>query len=369
MTVRVLALIGEEDGCALWRVLQPFTELQRIGYQSAEWGYRNDGRLGNIAHLFDAVILPRLHWPLEEQANGDKFLGALRNAGLATIYEVDDDMFSDDFYRRLIHIHGKGFREAGEIRDSILHTVRRVDGVTVSSQRMATIVRKYTDRPVEVVENAIDWQWFTAVQKQARRTVRGLTIGWAGGIRPDSDVEQMAMAWGRIAKKHPHVTFVVMGHQPDVIKEQVPPERIKSIKWLPIHAYPMGLVNIDIGCCPLTDTPFNRAKTWIKALEYGASGAAVVCSPTVYGRLIEHGYDGYVARNADEWTDALDALVSSANHRQHIVQRLRNKILKHHTLATNVLKWPVAWTRIVEDFRIRRPSALFVPVRPELVTA
>jgi glycosyltransferase involved in cell wall biosynthesis len=236
-----------------------------------------------------------------------------------------------------------------------------VDGVTVSSQRMATIVRRYTERPVEVVENAIDLEWFTAVQRQARRDIKGLTIGWAGGIRPDSDVEQMAIAWGNIARKYPHVTFVVMGHQPEVIKEQVPAERLKSLDWMPIHSYPMGMVNIDIGCCPLTDTAFNRAKTWIKALEYGASGAAVVASPTVYGNIIECGVDGYIARSVDEWTAALDVLIGNANHRQHITQRLQSKIEKHYTLAGNVLRWPVAWTRIVEDFRERRRGRVLIP--------
>jgi hypothetical protein len=50
-------------GCELWRSLQPVKELQRQGYPMIEWGYRNDGRLANIAHLFDAIVLQRLSWP------------------------------------------------------------------------------------------------------------------------------------------------------------------------------------------------------------------------------------------------------------------------------------------------------------------
>ena len=366
VATKVLALVGEKDGCALWRVLQPFAELQRRGYP-AEWGFRDDDRLGLIAHRFDAVILPRLHWPIEERANGDRFLQALRNAGIAVIYEVDDDMFSDDFHRRLHEVHDKSMREADEIRASILHTVRGVDGVTVSSQRMATIVRRYTNRPVEVVPNAIDLRWFRAVQAQAIREVKGLTIGWAGGIRPDSDVEQMAEAWERIAAEFPHVTFVVMGHQAGVIYDKVPADRIQPIEWAPIEAYPMGMVNIDIGCCPLVDTPFNRAKTYIKALEYGASGAAVVASPTVYGQIIEHGRDGFIARTATEWYEALRQLVISANKRQRMVQRLQNRIERDHALEQTVLRWPAAWTRIVEDFRARRQ--ILVPTWAEELIA
>ena len=61
---RVLALTGDMDGCTLWRVLMPFTELQRQGYKGIEWGPRDDDRLAAVVHNFDAVILPRLHWPM-----------------------------------------------------------------------------------------------------------------------------------------------------------------------------------------------------------------------------------------------------------------------------------------------------------------
>lgn len=357
---KVLALVGEMDGCALWRVLQPFAELQRQGYV-AEWGYRDDSRLGQIAHLFDAVIMPRLHWPVEEQERGNRFMAALHNAGLAVIYEVDDDMLSADFHRRLVEVHGKEMREADEIRDSILHTMTNADGVTVSSQRLATLVRQHTDRPVEVVPNFMDLDWFQGVQAEHEREVDGLTIGWAGGIRPDRDVEQMAIAWGRIAKRHPDVTFVIMGHVADVIGEHVPAERLVKLPWMAIEEYPAGMANIDIGCCPLTNTPFNRSKTYIKAMEYAASGAAVVASPTVYGQIIEHDHDGFIARSADEWDLALGKLVSSNNIRKRMAQRLLDKVQRRHSLQKEAWRWPLAWTRIVEDFRERRKHRVMVP--------
>jgi glycosyltransferase involved in cell wall biosynthesis len=172
----------------------------------------------------------------------------------------------------------------------------------------------------------------------------------------------MAVAWGRIARRFPHVTFVVMGHHAPAIYDQVPHDRIAMIDWLPIHQYPAGMVNIDIGCCPLADTPFNRAKTYIKALEYAASGAAVVASPTVYGQLLQHGKDGYICRTADEWEEALAALITSANRRKRLAYALLQKVMGHHSLAGNVWRWPAAWAEIIRDFqeRRRRP-ALVVP--------
>ena len=47
-----------------------------------------------------------------------------------------------------------------------------------------------------VVPNAIDVPWFRRVLRGAQRRTDGMTIGWAGGIRPDRDLAEMAQAWG-----------------------------------------------------------------------------------------------------------------------------------------------------------------------------
>jgi len=351
---RVLALVGELDGCHLWRILQPFTELQKQGY-TAEWGYRDDDRLGKIVHRFDAVILPRLHWPPEEKANADRWFDALHDAGKAIIYEVDDDLMSDDLVRRLVVLHQHSQRTAEQIRSAVLYTMGRADGVTVSSQRLATIVRSYTDKPVAVVPNYIDLPWFQAVQAQAERKVDSLCIGWAGGLRPDADVEMMAQAWQRTCERFPQVTFLVQGHQAAAITERIPESRRVAVDWLPIHAYPIGLKNIDIGCCPLTNTPFNRAKTPIKSMEYAASGAAVVASPIIYSQIIHDGLDGYLCESVDQWETALATLVQSADVRQRLAQRLLTNVKKSHTLQKNVWRWPYAWSQIVDDYHRRQP--------------
>lgn len=352
--VRVLALVGEQDGCALWRVLLPFSELQRQGYQGIEWGLRDDNRLGALAHRFDAVILPRLHWPPDERAKADKWFDALHRAGMSILYELDDDLFSDDFERRLVQLHGYVAEEAKERRGCIMHTIQRCDGVTVSSQRVATMLRQYLDVPIRVVPNYIDLRWFQKVQKDAVRKVDGLTIGWAGGIRPDSDVAMMAQAWREIARKYPHVTFVIQGHHAKTFYEQVPNERIAMLDWMPIHSYPAGLKNVDIGCCPLSNTPFNRAKTYIKAMEYAASGAAVVASPTVYGQIIEHGVDGYLAETVDGWIEHLSRLVEDYTHRKQLSKALLAKVRREHTLEKNAWRWVEAWDTLVADHRARQ---------------
>lgn len=355
--VNVLALVGEMDGCSLWRILLPFSELQRQGFKGIEWGHREDNRLAQYAHMFDAVILPRLHWPVEERLKAAQWFRALRNAGISIIYEMDDDLFSEDFERRLVDHKDYSPETARERRGCILHTIQQCDGMTVSSQRLATMAAQHVDIPIQVVPNYIDLRWFQTIQRKAARQVPGLTIGWAGGARPDDDLEMMAEAWAVIAEKYPQVTFVVQGYHPKAIYDRVPHDRIAMIEWLPIDGYPAGMKNIDIGCCPLSDTKFNRAKTYIKAMEFAAGSAPVVASPTVYNQIIDHGVNGYIAESVEDWVEYLSHLVEDYRHRRSIAKALLAKVRKHHSLENQAWRWIYAWDELVGQAKAARKPA------------
>jgi glycosyltransferase involved in cell wall biosynthesis len=360
-------------GCELWRVAFPFAELQRQGYgrrpgfaqSGAEWVWKDDQRLESlvdvIASWYQAVLLPRLSWA--DHRIGARFINALHRAGLAVIYEVDDDLFSPEISKRIQRTMEPDLtlEELERKRLDRLAALRLCDGVTVSSPRLATVIRSLYDGPVVVVENAIDTRWFRAVVKHAKREVPGLTIGWAGGARPDSDLAPMAEAWGRVAAARPEVTFVVAGFQPDIIGEYVSPERVKRLAWLPVEAYPLNLAQLDIACCAVADEPFSRCKTPIKAWESTLAGSAVVATPTLYGRTIEHGVDGLLAETADEWETALLALVDDPAYRRQLRKAQRRRIAERHSLERNAWKWPSAWAQIVTAYRENRS-------RPRLLT-
>jgi glycosyltransferase involved in cell wall biosynthesis len=352
---KTLTMIEDMDGCALWRVLNPIAELQRQGYRDIEWDSHKNPLVSYVFHeawwrdhAYDAVILPRKHWKTDDQWMADRWFNSLHNAGISVIYEIDDDLFSEDFEERLVTTKGYTAKKARARRGDIMDTVRQCDGMTVSSQRLATMARQYVDMPIRVVPNYIDLRWFKRVQKAGQRdqNLTGLTIGWAGGARPDEDVEQMATAWGILAEKYPKVTFVIMGYFPEVFYKHVPEERIATIE----------------------NTTFNRAKTYIKAMEYAASGAAVVASPTVYGQLIEHGKDGYIAESVEDWVEYLSALIESYRHRHDMSKALLAKVRKYHSLEGQAWRWVHAWTELVEEHR-RKQTKILLPVGVSLVGA
>lgn len=351
----VLALVGrEKTGPDLWRVLQPITALEKRGYPCG-WDVRDNGLIGTIAPMFDAYLLPRISWPPEQRKLAEGWFASIRRAGKLAIYDADDDVFTAAETHRRVELgwtEGKTPEQLDAERFERIWCMQQCDGVTVSTQRLATIVRSFTSKPVCVVPNAIDLPWFREIVRKTPRQIPGLTIGWAGGRRHDRDVEQMAEAWGRVAGRYPSVRFVVQGWVPPVILEHVGRDRLAILPWMSLERYPAGLAQVDIACCAVADTPFNRAKSQIKAMEAAAAGSAVVASP-FYAGLVDNGSSGFIAESAGEWEDALAQLVEQHATRKMMARRLLRTVQKRHTLAGNLWRWPAAWSQIAEAARGR----------------
>jgi hypothetical protein len=89
-------------------------------------------------------------------------------------------------------------------------------------------------------------------------------------------------------------------------------------------------------------------------MEYGAAGAAVVASPTLYAGLVDHGYSGFIADSVGEWEDGLSVLIESNATRRMMATRLLKTVEKRHSLAGNLWRWPAAWSAIQESANERR---------------
>lgn len=360
---RVLTLVGSMNGSTMWRTLQPCAELQAQGY-CAEWALNEDGGVmaAIAAKRIEAVVLARLSWADDQLGFADAFIDMFHRAGIAVFYEADDDqwMAIDE------HLTDEQDRHMLAVDQASVHTLRRCDGVTVSTQRLATIVRTLTDKPVAVVPNLIDLRWFRAVQAEAVRVAPGLTIGWYGSKRLDVDLEPLGRAWEAIARRYPKVRFVIAGHVSPVIAERVPADRLTVIPYLPLEYYPLGLVNIDIGCCSVANNRFNRAKSIIKALEYGARGrTAVVATPTLYREIIRDNDTGYLAQTADEWEAALSRLVEDGRLRRALARRLGRAVEERYSLQLHATKWLSAWDWLLSQYRERqaRKVEIWTPSR------
>lgn len=336
--MRIVALTDKPDSAyGWWRVARPLTALAKHGVDTEiGWLTKDDKPTASIKDSI--VILQRVLLKDGLLEYAETFIQSLRNEGAKHIvYELDDDSFSlyyVQYLRESGRIAPASIMSVNKERDRVRYLMGLCDSVTVTTHKLAQLVRSYIqNKQVWVLPNLIDANWYLQ-HKEPLPDDEYVRIGWAGGLRPAADFMPMAEAWANIAEQYPQVRFVVAGYQPEEIYSRVDLDKIERRVWAPLTGWPTNM-QVDIGCCALAPTNFNLYKSPIKWMEFTLSGAAVICSETMYGQHITDDEAIIIPHNTDSWTSALEALVDSASERAAYRESAVDSVLNKHNLAMN----------------------------------
>ncbi len=104
----------------------------------------------------------------------------------------------------------------------------------------------------------------------------------------------------------------------------------------------------DIGLAPLTDTPFNGAKSSIKALDYAALGMLTLASDmSVYRGSLADGPGGLLLPNiADAWYAAISRLIRNPLLRHRLSNGAHEAYARQHTLAAQAALRRELWHQL-----------------------
>lgn len=165
-------------------------------------------------------------------------------------------------------------------------------------------------------------------------------VGWAGTLAVHKDdLSVTSGAIGQVMRNNPDWQFRVVGEAKGVRSELALPDEPQETGWLEVQDYPDHVAKIGIGIAPLADTRFNRSKSWLKALEYGALGVPFVASRMPeYERL----GIGMLADNRRQWQGMLSALIKDPI-RQDDMRLAGRAAARQWTYEGNVHKWAEVW--------------------------
>jgi SAM-dependent methyltransferase len=109
-------------------------------------------------------------------------------------------------------------------------------------------------------------------------------------------------------------------------------------------AYMALLGGCEFSLMPLSDNPFNRAKSDLKFIEAGACRVAALASPIVYCDSIEDGRTGVLFRDAEELGAQLMQMIETPALAQAIGDAARNYVMRERMLAYQTAD-RIAWYR------------------------
>jgi glycosyltransferase involved in cell wall biosynthesis len=181
--------------------------------------------------------------------------------------------------------------------------------VTVSTDYLADRISTFVRCPIVVIPNTIDVARFTPVQHTDTTLP---VVGWIGSTNHrSSDLEVIA---GIMKPLYDNNEILLMhagyhhGAPSMASKWKVAEEAVERLRAVDPEQYP-SLLKMEVGVAPLSDMPFNHAKSDIKTLEYSASGIPWVASDLpAYRKLHEDWGLGRVAKKPKQWLSHLRTL-------------------------------------------------------------
>jgi glycosyltransferase involved in cell wall biosynthesis len=349
---------GSPSPCAYIRLLQPL-DHPSIGGSFAI-------TLADAETVFDyeADIIVTQRHAVPDVETADRLAAHVRRSGAKLLFDLDDDLLSVP----------PGHPDAEQLRPRA-KVVRRMlavaDEVWVPTQGLAD--RLSAIRPdAIVIENRLDERIWVSPEVQAPYWDDPVRILCMGTSTNDGDFALIEPVLARL--KAEYADRIVI----DVLGMTRPRDLAPGLNRIGAsphgtRSYP-GFVNWlngvrpawHIGLAPLLDTPFNRCKSPVKAMDYAAIGLVTLASDTpAYRGSIADGPAGQLVTNAPAaWHAALDWLIRDQTLRRSIAARARQAFAAQGTLLSEAEPRRAAWTSLLPaaSTRLRDgPPALTIP--------
>lgn len=235
------------------------------------------------------------------------------------VYEIDDDIYTInpanwnafELFRR------------GDIRDAITHGAQVADLITVTNEYLAGVMREQSgNENIAVLPNHVPG-WVLDIE---RPPLPRPAIGWQGGASHGLDIGLIADPVRRFLKRFPGWDLRLCGtdYRPTFRADA---DRMSYVPWVRVFDDPRGFyetMNFDIGLAPLLDDPFNRSKSFIKALEFNALGIPVLASDVEpYRGYVKDGVNGFLIRYDHEWLKRMSELAADDALRARMSEQSR----------------------------------------------
>jgi len=183
---------------------------------------------------------------------------------------------------------------------------------------------------VIVITGPIDTERYVPRQSQ-KSDSSNIVVGWIGSPQAAPYVRILENALRILSQKYPRLVVELIGAG-ELKMEGVP----VVIKRWDFESEVKDLHNFDIGIMPLPDNEWARGKGGYKLLQYMACGIPCVASPVgVNTEIIQDGFNGFLARNEEEWIEKLSLLIENPELRQKMGENGRAIAEEKYSLRVN----------------------------------
>lgn len=256
------------------------------------------------------------------------YLDAIRRLSRAPVLLSTQNVDSD-LWRRAASYQPSALRrvlftwQANVFRKMEKRIGSQVDGITVASERDATLFREVVPGvPVEVVDNGVDLNAYRPHPDTEEPQTCVFTASYDWLPNADAVVYFCSEIWHRIRRRVPNAQFFAVGKEPSpAMRTWHHRDGITVTGRVPdVHPY---LERAAVYVVPLRIGGGTR----LKILEAMASGKAIVSTPIgCEGLEITPGRDLLVAETPDDFAEAVISLMEDEGRRRELGVHARRRV-------------------------------------------
>lgn len=213
--------------------------------------------------------------------------------------------------------------------------------VVVGNQELSRFALRYS-RKVSVVPTTIEVAHYPLCAgvrpDQTYSPDRPFVIGWIGLPYNFDALKLVQEPLRRMASVRPILLRVVSVGAP-----HLPGVPMEAIPWS-AGGECAQVESFDVGIMPLRDDAWSRGKCALKILQYFAAGRPAIASPVGANEdVIRHGENGFLARDDDEWLDALNRVFEDPALAAALGQRARDDVENRYSAHSWAPRLADAW--------------------------
>ena len=231
-----------------WRVIS----LDARAKERFEWALKADLLFLFQSHDYD--LIPILH---QRRALGRK-----------TIVEYNDNFYDPPVTSPVFEAWSNPL-----IWDAYERIMNLGDALVVTGPGLKELFSKKTQKPIYELKNQLPDLKLIDFEMLWADTSREVVLGWGGSQGHLPDLFSFFPAIRTLMKEFPNLKLHMMGNAAIPNYLDLPSERFRFTEWGSMRQYFQFLEKVHLGFAPLRDTPYNRCRSDIKAVEMASRGA------------------------------------------------------------------------------------------------
>ena len=254
------------------------------------------------------------------------------------IYDIDDMIFLEKFE----HVKENIFqRLKGRKKPIVLMKYSRaVITCTPKLTEIALELNKYKE--VMDISSTINTERFLPLPVYTKKDPA--IIGWTGTHSTIPFLETITTVLQDVSRER-NVRLLVIANR----EYSMPGIETIYLPWNE-KTEVTDLHKIDIGIYPIPANEFSLGKSSLKALTYMSVGIPVVA--TAYGtnfRVVEHGVQGFLASNENEWKEHIIKLIDNVELRERLGKAGRKKVEDEFSVKANFPKYLQVFKTVIPN--------------------